>query len=35
MDGHRTPLDGKKLKMYIMSIQEVLEVYRRIKAEDA
>lgn len=33
MDGHRTPLDGKKLKMYIMSMREVVEAYHRIKAE--
>ena len=33
MDGHRTPLDGKKLKMYIMSMREVVEAYHRIRAE--
>lgn len=33
MDGHRTPLDGKRLKMYVMSMQEVVEAYHRIKAE--
>lgn len=33
MDGHRTPLDGKRLKMYIMSMREVVEAYHRIKAE--
>ena len=33
MDGHRTPLDGKRLKMYIMSMREVLWAYHRIKAE--
>lgn len=31
MDGHRTPLDGKRLKMYIMSMREVVEVYKSIK----
>ena len=34
MDGHRTPLDGKRLKMYIMSMQEVVEAYHRIRAEE-
>ncbi len=33
MDGHRTPLDGKKLKMYIMSMCEVVEAYHRLRAE--
>jgi hypothetical protein len=33
MDGHRTPLDGKRLKMYIMSMHEVVEAYHRIRAE--
>lgn len=33
MDGHRTPLDGKKLKMYIMSMREVVEAYHRLRAE--
>ena len=33
MDGHRTPLDGKRLKMYIMSMREVVEAYHRIRAE--
>jgi hypothetical protein len=33
MDGHRTPLDGKRLKMYFMSMREVLWAYHRIKAE--
>lgn len=33
MDGHRTPLDGKRLKMYIMSMREVVEAYHRLKAE--
>ncbi|MBR2234925.1 MAG: hypothetical protein IJ892_07720 [Prevotella sp.] len=28
MDGRRTPLDGKRLKMYIMSMQEVVEAYK-------
>ena len=30
MDGHRTPLDGKRLKMYIMSMREVVEMYKAI-----
>jgi hypothetical protein len=30
MDGHRTPLDGKRLKMYIMSMREVVEKYKSI-----
>ena len=30
MDGHRTPLDGKRLKMYIMSMREVVEMYKSI-----
>ena len=34
MDGHRTPLDGKRLKMYIMSMREVVEAYHRIRAEE-
>ncbi len=33
MDGRRTPLDGKRLKMYIMSMREVVEAYHRIRAE--
>lgn len=33
MDGRRTPLDGMRLKMYIMSMHEVVEAYHRIKAE--
>lgn len=33
MDGHRTPLDGKRLKMYIMSMREVVEAYHRLRAE--
>lgn len=33
LDGHRTPLDGKRLKMYIMSMREVVEAYHRIRAE--
>ena len=33
MDGKRTPLNGKRLKMYIMSMCEVVEAYHRIKAE--
>lgn len=31
MDGRHTPLDGKRLKMYIMSMREVVEVYKSIK----
>ena len=34
MDGSRTLLDGKRLKMYIMSMREVVEAYHRIKAEE-
>lgn len=30
MDGHRTPLDGKRLKMYIMTMREVVEMYKSI-----
>ncbi|MBQ9524313.1 MAG: hypothetical protein IJR69_04250 [Bacteroidaceae bacterium] len=33
MDGKRTPLNGRKLRMYIMSMREVVEAYHRIKAE--
>ena len=33
MDGRRTPLDGMRLKMYIMSMREVVEAYHRLKAE--
>lgn len=33
MDGHRTPLDGKKLKMYIMSMREVVEWYKELKKQ--
>jgi len=29
MDGSRTPLNGKRLKMYIMSMREVVEAYKR------
>lgn len=29
MDGKRTPLDGKRLKMYIMSMREVVEAYKK------
>lgn len=28
MDGSRTPLDGKRLKMYIMSMREVVDFYK-------
>ena len=31
MDGHRTPLDGKRLKMYIMSMREVVDWYKQFK----
>ena len=30
MDGRRTPLDGKRLKMYIMSMREVVEAYKKL-----
>jgi hypothetical protein len=30
IDGSRTPLDGKRLKMYIMSMREVVEMYKAI-----
>ena len=30
MDGKRTPLDGKRLKMYIMSMREVAEAYKKL-----
>ena len=33
MDGHRTPLDGKKLKMYIMSMREVVDWYKELKKQ--
>ena len=29
MDGKRTPLNGKRLKLYIMSMREVVETYHR------
>jgi len=29
MDGNRTPLDGKRLKMYIMSMREVVDFYKQ------
>lgn len=32
MDGKRTPLNGRKLRMYIMSMREVVEAYHRLKA---
>ena len=32
MDGKRTPLNGRRLRMYIMSMREVVEAYHRIKA---
>jgi hypothetical protein len=31
IDGSCTPLDGKRLKMYIMSMREVVEVYKSIE----
>ena len=31
MDGKRTPLNGRKLRMYIMSMREVVEAYHRIE----
>ena len=30
MDGRRTPLDGKRLKMYIISMREVVEAYKKL-----
>ena len=30
MDGKRTPLDGRRLKMYIMSMREVVDFYKRL-----
>ena len=33
MDGKRTPLNGRQLRMYIMSMREVVEAYHRIIAE--
>ena len=30
MDGRHTPLDGKRLKMYIMSMREVVEAYKKL-----
>ena len=30
MDGRRTPLDGKRLKMYIMSMRKVVEAYKKL-----
>jgi hypothetical protein len=30
MDGKRTPLDGKRLKMYIISMREVVEAYKKL-----
>ena len=30
MDGSRTPLNGKRLKMYIMSMREVVDFYKSI-----
>lgn len=33
MDGHCTPLDGKRLKMYIMSMREVVDWYKELKKQ--
>ena len=33
MDGSRTPLDGKRLKMYIMSVREVVDFYKALYEE--
>lgn len=30
MDGNRTPLNGRRLKMYIMSMREVVEAYKKL-----
>ena len=30
MDGKRTPLEGRRLKMYIMSMREVVDFYKRL-----
>ena len=30
MDGSRTPLDGKRLRMYVISMREVVERYKSI-----
>ena len=30
MDGSRTPLNGKRLKMYIMSMREVVDAYKKL-----
>lgn len=30
MDGSRTPLSGRRLKMYIMSMREVVEAYKNV-----
>ena len=30
MDGSRTPLNGWRLKMYIISMREVVEAYKRL-----
>ena len=34
MDGHRTPLDGKRLKMYIISMREVVDWYKELKKQN-
>mgnify|MGYP007069840412 CR=1 FL=1 len=31
MDGKRTPLDGKRLRMYIASMREVVDFYKTLK----
>ena len=33
IDGHRTPLDGKRLKMYIKSMREVVDCYKALNEE--
>ena len=33
MDGRRTPLDGMRLKMYIMSMREVVDWYKELKKQ--
>ena len=30
MDGKRTPLNGRKLRMYIMSMREVVDFYKSL-----
>ena len=33
MDGKRTPLNGRKLRMYIMSMREVVEHYKTLRSQ--